>query len=115
MASFSVAQSELSPNAIAPARGAGEGLPLSVLIGYGLPQIPLGFMAALAGMYLLKFASDVLLIAPAVFSVLFAFSRICDAISDPVVGYWSDRTRHAAGRRRPWILAETTAWRRATT
>ncbi len=72
---------------------------------YALAAAPLSFMAAIAGMYLLKFASDVLLIAPAVFSLLFAISKIFDALSDPIAGYASDRTRLAFGRRRPWLLA----------
>ena len=32
-------------------------------------------------------------------------SRVIDAVSDPLVGYWSDRTRSRWGRRRPWIAA----------
>ena len=59
---------------------------------YALPAAALSFMAAIAGMYLLEFASDVLLIAPAVFSSLFAVSRVFDALSDPLAGYASDRT-----------------------
>ena len=81
-----------------------ERLPLSVIVPYGLLMVPLAFMSALAGMYLLKFTADVLLIAPGAFATLFAISKIFDAISDPVVGYLSDRTRQAAGRRRPWIF-----------
>jgi GPH family glycoside/pentoside/hexuronide:cation symporter len=36
---------------------------------------------------------------------VFALSKVGDALSDPIVGYLSDRTRLAAGRRRPWIFA----------
>lgn len=74
-------------------------------INYSLPAAALAYMASLAAMYLLKFASDVLLIAPALFSTFFVLSRVVDAISDPAAGYASDRTRLALGRRRPWVLA----------
>jgi len=35
------------------------------------------------------------------------FARLIDAISDPLVGAMSDRTRSRWGRRRPWMLAGT--------
>jgi len=53
--------------------------------------------------YLMKFSTDVLLIAPAVMGVLLASSRMWDAVSDPVVGYLSDNTRSTIGRRRVWL------------
>ena len=81
------------------------GIPLRAVVLYALPGAPLGFMAAIAAMYLLKFASDVLLVAPALFSSFFAISKVFDALSDPLIGYGSDRTRRALGRRRPWMLA----------
>ncbi len=82
-----------------------ERLPLSTVVPYGFLMVPLAFMSALAGMYLLKFTADVLLIAPGAFATVFVISKIFDGISDPFVGYLSDRTRLAAGRRRPWIIA----------
>ncbi len=80
-------------------------LPLRSVVLYALPAAPLTFMAAVAAMYLLKFSSDVLLVAPAVFSIFFALSKVFDALSDPLIGYASDRTRRPLGRRRPWLLA----------
>jgi len=47
----------------------------------------------------------VLLLAPVTIGLLFGLGRIWDAVSDPVIGYWSDRTRSRLGRRRPWMLA----------
>ena len=72
---------------------------------YSLPAAGANFMEQLIGMYLLKFAADVLLVAPAAIAVIFGLGRVWDAVTDPIVGYWSDRTRHRMGRRRPWILA----------
>ncbi len=86
-------------------QAANDSTSLAGIITYALPAAPLSFMTALAGMYLLKFATDVLLIAPGLFATFFMISKGVDAISDPVAGYASDRTRLASGRRRPWILA----------
>ena len=55
--------------------------------------------------YLMKFATDVLLIAPAIIGTLLAASRLWDALSDPVVGYLSDNTKSSVGRRRVWLYA----------
>lgn len=57
----------------------------------------------LLSIYVLKYATDVLLIAPAVMGFIFGSARIWDAFTDPVVGYLSDRTRSRMGRRRIWL------------
>jgi len=62
-------------------------------------------MYLILSLYVMKFSTDVLLIAPAVMGAIFSLSRIWDAISDPLVGYLSDRTTFRWGRRRTWILA----------
>ena len=61
-------------------------------------------MYLLMSLYVMKFSTDVLLIAPAIMGLIFSVSRIWDAISDPLVGYLSDRTTTSLGRRRTWIL-----------
>jgi len=62
-------------------------------------------MYLLMALYMMKFATDILLIAPAVMGIIYSASRVWDAISDPLVGYLSDRTTTRLGRRRTWILA----------
>ena len=62
-------------------------------------------MYLILSFYVMKFSTDVLLIAPAVMGAIFSLSRIWDAISDPLAGYLSDRTTFRLGRRRTWILA----------
>ena len=79
-------------------------VPIGTSIVYGLPGIGAGYMYLLVNLYIMKFSTDVLLIAPAVMGVIFSISRIWDAVSDPVAGYLSDRTTFKFGRRRTWIL-----------
>lgn len=79
-------------------------LPFSTLFAYAIPTSGIGFMIFMTMLYLMIFATDVLLIAPAVISVILGVSRILDAVTDPLAGYLSDRTRSRLGRRRPWLL-----------
>lgn len=79
-------------------------LPVPTLLSYALPTLGAGYMFLLVGLYLMKFATDVLLVPPAAMGMIFGLSRIWDAVSDPLAGYLSDRTEHRTGRRRPWIL-----------
>lgn len=84
--------------------GSEERLPLTTIINYNLPTVGVGFMFFMVALYLMKFSTDVLLIAPAAMGLIFGISRIWDAVTDPLVGYLSDRTNSRFGRRRPWIL-----------
>ncbi len=72
---------------------------------FGAPTLGYGFYLFFVQFFFLKFATDVLLVGPAVMGVLFGLGRLWDAVSDPLVGYWSDRTRTRHGRRRPWMVA----------
>jgi GPH family glycoside/pentoside/hexuronide:cation symporter len=81
-----------------------ERLSRGVIWTYSMPRIGFGVMGLLFGTYLMKFATDVLFIAPAAIGTIIAASRFWDAISDPMAGYLSDRTRSSLGRRRSWMF-----------
>lgn len=82
-----------------------ERVPLATILLWGGPAAAYAFAFFFASTYFLKFATDVLLLAPGVVGALFGLSRVWDAVSDPIAGYLSDRTRTRLGRRRPWMLA----------
>ena len=71
---------------------------------YGLPALGLYAMQWVVSLYLLKFATEQLLLAPALVGAILAASRVWDAVNDPLVGIASDHTRTRLGRRRPWML-----------
>ncbi|MCP4131512.1 MAG: MFS transporter [bacterium] len=85
--------------------GTGNKLKLSTKIGYGLGDIYGGGALMIMGFYYLKFLTDVVLISPILAGVVVFASRAWDAVSDPVMGIISDRTRTRFGRRRPFFLA----------
>lgn len=82
-----------------------ECLTLGRLVVFSAPSAGLGFVFFLVTLYLLKFSTDALLVPPALMGLLIAFSKLWDAVSDPLAGHLSDRTRSRFGRRRSWLLA----------
>jgi GPH family glycoside/pentoside/hexuronide:cation symporter len=81
-----------------------ERLPLRVKLSYGAPSFAGAAMAIPIAIHLTIFYSDVILIPLGFIALVKALARALDAITDPLVGWLSDRTRTAMGRRRPWIL-----------
>lgn len=75
------------------------------LLAYGGPIFGLSYLLFFVQFYFLKFATDVLLLAPAIVGWLFGLAKLWDAVSDPLVGGWSDRTQSRFGRRRPFLVA----------
>ncbi|NNL67623.1 MAG: MFS transporter [Myxococcales bacterium] len=75
------------------------------ILVYSAPVLGVFFANSLISFYFLKYATDVLLIVPALAGTILLGGRIWDAVTDPLVGHWSDRTRSRMGRRRPWFLA----------
>lgn len=88
---------------------ASSALPRGLVGLYALPAAGVGFMLFLVSIWFLKFATDVLLLAPGAVALLFAAARIWDAVIDPLAGWLSDRTRSRLGRRRPYMLAGAVA------
>lgn len=80
-----------------------DSLKVSVIAAYTSSRVAFSLMGVMFGVYLMKYATDVLLIAPAVMGTLIAASRLWDGVTDPLVGYLSDRTRSPVGRRRIWL------------
>lgn len=81
-----------------------DNLSLNRVLTYALPVVGFACMFMLFNMYYMKFATDTLLLAPGFVGAIFGIARLWDAVTDPVAGYLSDRTRHRLGRRRPWLL-----------
>jgi GPH family glycoside/pentoside/hexuronide:cation symporter len=79
-------------------------LSASTLAVYGVPTVAVGYLLFFVQFYFLKFATDVLLLAPALVSLLFGAAKAWDGIAGPLIGSWSDRSRFRMGRRRPFLF-----------
>lgn len=79
-------------------------LPLKVKLGFGACDAGGNILFTVVGILLLNFFTDTVGISAAWAGIIVAVGKIWDAITDPFIGYWSDRTRSRWGRRRPWIL-----------
>ena len=80
-----------------------ERLPRSLLFLYGAPSFAGAAMLVPIYIHLPKFYSDVVGVPLGFLAIAIAAARALDALSDPLVGWLSDRSRSRFGRRRPFI------------
>ena len=80
-------------------------LDLGVIWAYCLPMIGMNAIGILASIYLMKYCTDVLLMAPVAIGMILGLGRVWDAVSDPMAGYLSDNSKARRGRRRAWMYA----------
>ena len=82
-------------------------------LAYALPQLSIALSGSLLVPWLTYFyvppSSDAgtrpALVSGFLFAAYMFGGRVLDAVLDPLVGYWSDRSQSRWGRRRPFILA----------
>ena len=82
-----------------------ERIPLGVKVAYGGAEGSSSLVFTVVTIYFLVFLTDVVGISPSVAGGIFFAAVLWDAITDPLMGIISDRTRGRYGRRRPYLLA----------
>lgn len=86
--------------------GAGEPSGRS-LAAYGLAALPLAFLTLPFYVLVPAFYAEAMALPIAAVGQALLVARICDAVSDPLVGALADRTRTRFGRRRLWMAVTT--------
>ena len=74
-------------------------------LAYGFGSIAFGVKNNGFDYFLLFFYSQVMGVSAALVSAALAIALVFDAISDPLIGYFSDNTRTRWGRRHPYMYA----------
>jgi glycoside/pentoside/hexuronide:cation symporter, GPH family len=87
--------------AAAPDRGK---LTVWTKLGFGICDLGGNLFFTLVGFYLLFFMTDVVGLSAGLAGTALMIGKVWDAVTDPAVGYLSDRTRTRWGRRRPYMF-----------
>jgi GPH family glycoside/pentoside/hexuronide:cation symporter len=73
-------------------------------LGFGIFDLGGNMFFTLMGFWSLKYLTDTVGLAAALAGAAVMAGKVWDAVTDPVMGYISDRTRTRWGRRRPYLL-----------
>ena len=76
-----------------------------VRLMFAVGQIPEGVQSTSFGFFLLFFYNQVLGLSGFLASLAIVVALLVDAVSDPIIGSWSDGVRHRWGRRHPFMYA----------
>jgi GPH family glycoside/pentoside/hexuronide:cation symporter len=85
-------------------KGTAERLSVEQILSYSLPALVTAMILVSVAIYLPNFYTDELGVSAGMLSWVFLVGRVWDAVTDPVMGHISDRTRTRWGRRRPYFL-----------
>jgi GPH family glycoside/pentoside/hexuronide:cation symporter len=85
---------------------AGSGsLPWQQKLAYALPALSLAVIGIPIYVFLPKFYTDTIGLSISTVGMLLMAVRLFDAVTDPMIGYLSDKTTGKFGRRRPYMAA----------
>ena len=86
-------------------------LTVPVRFGWGIGSLSMSLMFNATSLLMLRYLVDFVGLGAALAGLLIGIAKIYDAITDPIMGRISDRTRHRTGRRRPYLLAGACGFR----
>jgi len=73
-------------------------------MGFGIFDLGGNMLFTMLGFFCLKYLTDVAGLAAALAGSAWMIGKVWDAVTDPMMGYISDRTITRLGRRRPYLL-----------
>lgn len=82
-------------------------LTVPMKLGYGAGEVSFNIAYQTTALYLIFFFTDIFGIAAGAAGMIMFYSKIWDAVSDPMMGYISDHTKSRWGSKRPYLLFGT--------
>ena len=79
-------------------------LAVSAKLLYGVGEIPITVLMVLSGLFILFFYNSVMGLPAVLVGIGLSVTLGLDAITDPLIGHLSDRSRHRLGRRHAFML-----------
>lgn len=79
-------------------------IPLAVAIGWGVGTVVPSIMFNITNIWLMPYMTNFMGIAAAAAGGIFFVSKVYDAVTDPLMGVISDKTRTRWGRHRPYLI-----------
>jgi glycoside/pentoside/hexuronide:cation symporter, GPH family len=79
-------------------------LSLYIFVGWGTGTLAMSLMFQGVSLLILRYLVDYVGLAAGIAGLLIGLAKIYDAVTDPLMGTVSDRTRTTWGRRRPYLL-----------
>lgn len=83
---------------------ANDKLPIRVKLGFGVCDLGGNLFFTAMGFWSLNYLTDTVGLAAGLAGLAVAIGKFWDAVTDPMMGFLSDRTRTRWGRRRPYLL-----------
>ena len=81
-----------------------EKLSVKTKTGFGVCELGQNLFFTLVAFLLLNYLTDTVGIAAGLAGIVLAIGKIWDAVTDPIVGFFSDKTNTKWGRRRPYLF-----------
>ena len=84
-------------------RSSAKKIPRSKLVAFGIPEYAIYLSSIPITLYIPYVYSADFGLELAHIGLILMLARITDVITDPLIGYLSDRTKSKFGRRKPWM------------
>ena len=79
-------------------------IPRGKLLAYSSAEFPMSMASTPVGLFIPAFYTQDLGLGMVAVGAILMLSRFWDVLTDPLIGYLSDRTKTRIGRRKPWII-----------